>query len=46
MSVTLPTVEAEYHAISSTSREVVWYRRLLTDLGIPVTTPTLLYGDN
>ena len=32
--------------MSSTFKEVVWLRQLLMDLGVPVTTPTPLYGDN
>ena len=32
--------------MSSTAKEVIWLRQLLVDFGVPVTTPTPLYGDN
>ena len=40
------TTESEYVAASLTSKEVVWARRLLTDLGFAQAKPTPLFSDN
>ena len=40
------TTEAEYLAASSTTKEIIWHRRLLTSLGKAPTSPTPLYTDN
>jgi hypothetical protein len=40
------TLEAEYMAASSTSREVMWLRQLYCDLVGPLDSPTILYCDN
>jgi transposase InsO family protein len=40
------TTEAEYYAAHKGSREVVWLRNLLSDLGYPQTAPTTMYSDN
>ena len=40
------TTESEYVAASLTSKEVVWARRLLADLGFSQSSPTPLYSDN
>ena len=40
------TTESEYVAASLTSKEVVWARRLLSDLGFPQSKPTPLFSDN
>ena len=40
------TTESEYVAASLTSKEVVWARRLLNDLGFPQPKPTPLFSDN
>ena len=40
------TIESEYVAASLTSKEVVWARRLLKDLGFAQTKPTPLFSDN
>ena len=40
------TTESEYVAASLTSKEVVWARRLLSDLGFPQNKPTPLFSDN
>ena len=40
------TTESEYVAASLTSKEVVWARRLLLDLGFSQATPTPLLSDN
>ena len=42
----LSTTEAEYVAQSETSKEVVWVRRLLMDLGFAQQEPTPLLCDN
>ena len=44
--VTLSTTEAEYVAASTAAREVVWLRRLLSDIGCPCDKETTLYVDN
>ena len=38
--------EAEYVALTETGRDVVWIRRLLSDLSVAPTAPTLLHEDN
>lgn len=40
------TTEAEYLAASSTTKEIIWHRRLLTSLGKTPDSPTPLYTDN
>ena len=45
-SVTLSSTEAEYIAGAHAAKETVWLRQLLTELGIPVNTPTTLLMDN
>jgi hypothetical protein len=44
--VTLSTMQAEYIAAGDWSREAVWLRNLLQDLGSAQTGPTLLQCDN
>ena len=43
---TTSTTESEYVAASLTSKEIVWARRLLNDLGFPHSKPTSLFSDN
>ena len=45
-NVTLSTTEAEYVALSSATQELVWLRRLLSDIGEVFQDPTVLYEDN
>ena len=45
-SVALSSTEAEYMALSDATREAVWLRRFLLELGIPITSPTIMYEDN
>lgn len=45
-SVTLATAEAEYVAMSQASKEFLWIRSLLTELGYRLTRPIILHGDN
>lgn len=45
-SVALSTVEAEYIALSATTQEVVWLRRLLEDFGVNMSSGTEVFGDN
>lgn len=45
-TVALSTAEAEYVALSMATQEVVWLRRLFTDLEIPTTEPTMIMEDN
>ncbi|CAL1382731.1 unnamed protein product [Linum trigynum] len=40
------SAEAEYLAMASVVSEVVWLRFLLSELGVPQSTPTPLYCDN
>ena len=44
--VTLSTTEAEYVAASATSREAIWLRRLLSDVGCPCVSATVIFVDN
>lgn len=44
--ITLSTTEAEYVAASITSREVVWLRRLLSEMECPCEGATTVYVDN
>jgi hypothetical protein len=40
------TTEAEYIAACMATKEAVWLRRLLDNIGYPQTSPTPLFGDN
>ncbi|XP_060670003.1 retrovirus-related Pol polyprotein from transposon RE1 isoform X5 [Ziziphus jujuba] len=40
------SIESEYRAMSSACSEIVWLRRLLSELGFPRADPTPLYADN
>jgi len=42
-TVALSTAEAEYVALSSATQEVIWFRKLLDDLGVEVSQPTVIY---
>jgi len=44
--VALSTTEAEYVALTSAAQEVVWLRRLLRDLDVDISQPTIIYEDN
>ena len=44
--VSLSTAEAEYVALSSTTQEAIWLKRLLCDLGTVSDIPVLLMEDN
>jgi hypothetical protein len=45
-SSALSSVEAEYIAVCSTSREAKWIRKLLTELKFPPVGPTIIREDN
>ena len=45
-SVALSSIEAEYIAATHAIKEVIWLRRLLTDLGLDIDSPTTLHVDN
>jgi hypothetical protein len=45
-TVAKSSTEAEYVALSLATQEVVWLRRLLTDLGVDVSSPTMILEDN
>ena len=45
-SIALSSTEAEYIAGAHTTKEVIWLRRLLTELGLHIDGPTTLLMDN
>jgi hypothetical protein len=45
-TVTLSTTEAEYMAASNATKEAIWLRVLLEDLGFPQVSATTLHADN
>ena len=40
------STEAEYHALTDTTSELIWLRWLLTDLRVSTSSATPLYCDN
>jgi len=44
--VSQSSTEAEYRAMTSTTKEIVWLRWLLTNMGIFFSHPTSMYCDN
>ncbi|XP_062093361.1 uncharacterized mitochondrial protein AtMg00810-like [Humulus lupulus] len=44
--VSQSSTEAEYRAMSSTTKEIVWLRWLLVDMGVCHSQPTPMYCDN
>jgi hypothetical protein len=44
--VALSSTESEYIALSEATREILWLRRLLQELGLKINAPTILYEDN
>ncbi|KAF3619684.1 hypothetical protein FXO38_32774 [Capsicum annuum] len=38
--------ESEYRAMSAASSEIIWLRRLLSELGVAIISPTVLHADN
>ena len=45
-SISTSSTESEYIAIADAVREALWFRRLLSDLGLPPKRPTTIYCDN
>ena len=45
-NVTLSSTEAENAAAVEATKEIVWFRALLEELGFPQLEPTLVYADN
>lgn len=45
-TVALSTMEAEYMAVSNATRESLWIRELLTEIGLPPRGPTTIHVDN
>jgi hypothetical protein len=45
-TVCLSSSEAEYVALSATSQEVVWLRKILFELGHDQSSPTVVFEDN
>ena len=45
-SVSLSSTEAEYIALTSTTRMVIWVRALMSEMGFPQTQPSIIYEDN
>ena len=44
--VALSSTEAEYKSAAIAACEVIWLKRILKDLGVPIKHPVLLYYDN
>jgi hypothetical protein len=44
--VALSSCKAEYLTATHCAREVLWFRNLLTELGLPQTSPTTIFCDN
>ena len=45
-SVALSTAEAEWYALCECGKDTLWIRKLLYELGLPQSDPTLLMEDN
>lgn len=45
-TIALSSTEAEYLAATQASKEAIWLRHLLHDLGFPQLQPTIIYEDN
>ena len=45
-TVALSTTEAEYMAACEATKEAIWLRKLLTDLGYSPNSPTTIFQDN
>ena len=45
-TVALSSVEAEYMASTQATREAVWWRAFLTELGLPPTSATTIHSDS
>ena len=45
-TVAKSTTEAEYVSLSNATQELIWMRRLLSDIGYKIETPTTMYKDN
>lgn len=45
-TVTLSTAEAEYIAGTSATKEIIWLRTFLREIGLPQQAPSILYVDN
>ena len=46
LSVAKSSAEAEYIALSTSSHELIWLRRLLEDIEFAQSKPTVLFEDN
>jgi hypothetical protein len=45
-TIALSSTEAEYNALTSTAREVIWLRNLMYEIGHEQTEATVIYEDN
>ncbi|WMV44633.1 hypothetical protein MTR67_038018 [Solanum verrucosum] len=45
-TVSISSAEAEYRSIRMVVGELIWLRRILTELNVPCDTPTLVYCDS
>ena len=45
-TVSTSTTEAEYIALSTATNEVLWLQGLLSEMGVGVTLPTVIFEDN
>ena len=46
LTVALSSTEAEYMALTQATKEAIWIRAMLKELGFEQTSPTLIYEDN
>ena len=46
MTISRPSSEAEYRAMTHATSEIIWLHNLLNTLQVPCTHPTPLYCDN
>ena len=44
--VALSTAEAEYRAVTIASKDILWLRNILNEIGRGETKPTKIYEDN
>ena len=44
--IVLSTAEAEYNAAVHATKQVIWYRNLYKEIGLPYETPSIIKSDN
>ncbi|RDX83514.1 Copia protein, partial [Mucuna pruriens] len=45
-SISKSSIEAKYHAMSTTCSKIIWLRGFITKFGFPQAQPTQLHADN